>query len=77
MAQYKYKAINKTGEIITGRVQAANMLELEHRLTTLGQELITGVELKQGITLFSRRSLTRRVRLKAISCCKGRQRAGK
>jgi type IV pilus assembly protein PilC len=60
MAQYKYKAINKTGDIITGRVQAANMLELEHRLTTLGQELISGVDLKHGITFFSRRSLTRR-----------------
>lgn len=66
MAQYKYKAINKTGEIITGRVQAANVLELEHRLSTLGQELITSNELKANVTRFSRRQLTRRELLNLV-----------
>ena len=68
MAQYKYKAINKTGEIITGRVQAANMLELEHRLSTLGQELITCNELKASMTRFSRRQITQpRISIRTIN----------
>ena len=60
MAQYKYKAIDKSGKIINGRLQASNLLEIEHRLTTLGQDLITCVELKPSNIRFGRRSLTRR-----------------
>ena len=60
MAQFKYKAIDKNGKIITGRVQASNILELEHRLDTLGQDLITGTEFKPSAVRMGRRKLTRR-----------------
>jgi type IV pilus assembly protein PilC len=36
------------------------LLELEHRLTLLGQDLITGIEFKPSNIRFGRRSLTRR-----------------
>lgn len=60
MAQYKYKAMDKAGNLINGRMQATNILELEHRLNVQGQDLITGIEYKPGNVRFGRRSLTRR-----------------
>jgi type IV pilus assembly protein PilC len=60
MAQYDYKAIDKNGKIIKGRVQAVNLLEIEHRLSTLDQDLITCVEVKSRAALFGRKKLTRR-----------------
>lgn len=60
MAQYQYKAIDKTGTISTGRLQALNALEVEHRLTTLGQDLISCFELKPSQLRFGRRTLHRR-----------------
>lgn len=60
MAQYKYKSMNKDGAILTGRLQALNVLEVEHRLASLGQDLISCTELKPSNFRFGRRTLTRR-----------------
>ncbi len=60
MAQFKYKSMNKDGVILTGRLQALNSLEVEHRLASLGQDLITCTELKPSHFRFGRRTLTRR-----------------
>lgn len=60
MAQFKYKSMNKDGSILTGRLQALNPLEVEHRLATLGQDLITCTELKPSSFRIGRRTLTRR-----------------
>lgn len=60
MAQFKYKSMNKDGTIITGRLQALNVLEVEHRLASLGQDLIACTELKPSHFRLGRRTLTRR-----------------
>jgi type IV pilus assembly protein PilC len=60
MPQYKYQAIDKDGKTFKGRIQAANELELEHRLTTQGHDLITCDEAKTSSYFWSRNRLTRR-----------------
>jgi len=60
MPQYKYSAIDKNGKPFKGRIQAANELELEHRLSVQGQDLITCNEAKVSHYLWSKNKLTRR-----------------
>lgn len=60
MPQYKYHAIDKIGKAFKGQIQAANELELEHRLTIQGQDLITCVEVKTSGSFFSKSRLSRR-----------------
>ncbi len=60
MPQYKYSAIDKDGKPFKGRIQAANELELEHRLSVQGQDLITCVEAKASYYFWTKNRLTRR-----------------
>ncbi|HEY6528189.1 MAG TPA: type II secretion system F family protein [Cellvibrionaceae bacterium] len=60
MAQFKYKAVDKSGVLAKGRTQAANLLDLEHRLMQQGQDLITCEEIKSNGMFRGRHKLTRR-----------------
>jgi type IV pilus assembly protein PilC len=60
MPQYKYSAIDKEGKPFRGRIQAANELELEHRLGVQGQDLINCIEVKTSYYFWSKNQLTRR-----------------
>lgn len=60
MPQYKYSAIDKEGKPFRGRIQAANELELEHRLAVQGQDLINCLEVKTSYYFWSKNKLTRR-----------------
>lgn len=60
MPQYKYSAIDKEGKPFKGRIQAANELELEHRLAVQGQDLINCLEVKTSYYFWSKNKLTRR-----------------
>jgi type IV pilus assembly protein PilC len=60
MPQYKYSAIDRDGKPFKGRIQAANELELEHRLSVQGQDLITCVEAKASYYFWTKNRLTRR-----------------
>ncbi len=60
MPQYKFSAIDKDGKSFKGRIQAANELELEHRLSVQGQDLITCVEAKASYYFWTKNRLTRR-----------------
>ncbi len=60
MPQYQYQAVDKHGKTFKGRIQAANELELEHRLTTQDHDLITCVEVKTSGHFWARNRLTRR-----------------
>lgn len=60
MSQYKYKAVNAHGKMIQGRMHAANVLELEHRISNQSQDLINFSEIKPSSLHFSRRKLQRR-----------------
>ena len=60
MSHFKYKSIDADGKIYTGRMQASNVLDIEHRLANLKQDLITCDEVKQSVFKVGRRSLTRR-----------------
>lgn len=60
MAQFKYKAIDEQGKVRTGRMHAANLLEIEHRLANLHYDLITCQEQKVSSFRLGRRHLTRR-----------------
>lgn len=42
MALFAYKAINTSGQRVRGRLAAANLLDLEQRLTRMGLDFITG-----------------------------------
>lgn len=60
MAHYKYKAIDAHGKIHNGTMHAANLLEIEHRLSGLKYDLINCKEQKPGGMRFGRKNLTRR-----------------
>ena len=42
MATFEYRAINELGRITKGRIEAANLLDLESRIKQMGLELIEG-----------------------------------
>jgi type IV pilus assembly protein PilC len=60
MPQYKYKAVDDAGKLRTGRMHAANLLEIEHRLTNIQYTLINCSELKTGGFRLGRKKLSRR-----------------
>jgi type IV pilus assembly protein PilC len=60
MPQYKYKAVDDAGKLRTGRMHAANLLEIEHRLTNIHYTLINCSELQTGGFRLGRKKLTRR-----------------
>ncbi|MFY8130511.1 MAG: type II secretion system F family protein, partial [Burkholderiaceae bacterium] len=42
MATFEYRAVNELGRITKGRIEAANLLDLESRIKQMGLELIEG-----------------------------------
>lgn len=60
MAQFQYKAIDADGKILKGRMHAANVLEIEHRLENIKCSLVTCEEVRPSSFHFGRRKLTRR-----------------
>lgn len=55
MVLYAYKAMNGEGRLLRGRLQAANLADLENRLSRLGLDLVEGDLRSSGSRLFSRR----------------------
>lgn len=60
MAEYKYKSIDQRGKIIQGTLHATNILEIEHRLQKVKQDLISAKEIKPRLLGFGRNKLERR-----------------
>lgn len=60
MAYYKYKSIDTDGKLYSGRMQASNVLEIEHRLANVKQDLIVCDEVRPLIFRLGRRKLTRK-----------------
>ncbi|KAF0166856.1 MAG: type IV pilus assembly protein PilC [Rhodocyclaceae bacterium] len=48
MALYAYKAMNDHGRMVTGRLEAINLIDLEMRLKRMDLDFINGDTLKQG-----------------------------
>jgi type IV pilus assembly protein PilC len=48
MALYAYKAMNTHGRMVTGRLEAINLIDLEMRLKRMDLDFINGETLKQG-----------------------------
>ncbi len=59
MAAYQYKAINKTGRPVRGKLDAANEVDLELRLKKMGLDLITARAARSQGTSVSGGSITR------------------
>ncbi len=60
MPSYKYTAIDASGKRVTGRIQAANSLEIEHRLSNSELDLINLSEVSSGRLKFGKKKLTRK-----------------
>ena len=62
MASYQYSAINQTGAVVRGRIEASGRQDLERRVSRLGLSLISssevGYRLGGGLSIFQR-SVTR------------------
>jgi type IV pilus assembly protein PilC len=56
---YKYKAIDNSGKMRHGNVEADNLLDLEQRLSGMGLDLITFKEVKPGFFSFRSKGITR------------------
>lgn len=56
---YKYKAIDNSGKIRHGNVEADNLLDLEQRLSGMGLDLINFKEVKPGLFSFKSKGITR------------------
>ncbi len=63
MALYTYQAIDSRGARRRGRVDAANLLDLEQRLSRMGLDLVRGAPSHAAARLVGRGALTRRERI--------------
>jgi type IV pilus assembly protein PilC len=59
MSAFSYRAINPRGRSVRGRMEAANLADLELRLRRLGLDLVHGTPVRQ-ITWQRQRSISRR-----------------
>ena len=48
MATFKYSAVNQSGQVVNGKIEASNKGDLERRVSRLGLSLISGSEIKGG-----------------------------
>ena len=55
MPLYQYKAMNSTGRVMRGRMDAINLIDLEMRLKRMELDFINGETLKSGSALGSSR----------------------
>jgi type IV pilus assembly protein PilC len=60
MPLYKYKAIDASGKIITGNLDAGNGNDLELRLEKMEMDLVTFKQKDHGVDLFGRNKIERR-----------------
>ena len=59
MPLYSYKAIDSIGKSVLGRVDAANLFDLEQRLSRMGLDLVTGAPTRQTSRLIGGGKITR------------------
>jgi len=59
MPLYTYKAIDSIGKSVLGRVDAANLFDLEQRLSRMGLDLVTGAPTRQTSRLIGGGRVTR------------------
>lgn len=59
MPLYTYKAIDSAGKAVLGRVDAANIFDLEQRLARMGLDLITGAPTRQTSRIVAGGKITR------------------
>ncbi len=59
MPLYTYKAIDSIGKSVLGRVDAANLFDLEQRLSRMGLDLVTGAPSRQTSRLIGGGKITR------------------
>ena len=50
MPTYQYSAVNQTGRVIRGKIDAGGAQDLERRLSRLGLSIISSSEIKRGIS---------------------------
>ena len=60
MPQFQYKAVDATGKIIQGSLDAGNISDLELRLEKMDMDLVTYKQKKPGADLFGRNKVGRR-----------------
>lgn len=60
MPQFRYKAMDQYGHISRGTIQGTNIFDVESRLSSQKQDLLTCKEIRITAGRFSRRRLTRR-----------------
>ena len=60
MPNYKYKAVDATGKIILGSLDAGNVADLELRLEKMEMDLVTYKQKQPGADLFGRNKVGRR-----------------
>ncbi|MGW8270581.1 MAG: type II secretion system F family protein [Burkholderiales bacterium] len=59
MALFTYKAIDASGKAVLGRIDAANVFDLEQRLSRMGLDLVNGAQSSQRTRLIGRGRVTR------------------
>ena len=59
MAIFKYKSVNEIGQMTQGRIDAVNEPDLEARLQSMGQELVSYHEVTHHTSFFQRKKITR------------------
>ena len=59
MALFTYKAIDASGKAVLGRIDAANLFDLEQRLSRMGLDLVNGAQSSQRGRLIGRGKVTR------------------
>ena len=59
MPLYTYKAIDSIGKSVLGRVDAANLFDLEQRLSRMGLDLVTGAPTRQTTRIVGGGKITR------------------
>jgi type IV pilus assembly protein PilC len=59
MALFTYKAIDPSGKAVLGRIDAANVFDLEQRLSRMGLDLVNGAQSSQRGRMIGRGKVTR------------------
>jgi type IV pilus assembly protein PilC len=59
MAIFTYKAIDPSGKAVLGRIDAANVFDLEQRLSRMGLDLVNGAQSSQRSRMIGRGKVTR------------------
>ncbi|MBL8472917.1 MAG: type II secretion system F family protein [Rhodocyclaceae bacterium] len=60
MALHRYKAVNAEGRVVHGQIEAANVVDLELRLSHMGLDFVSGAPARRALQLRRRRGVPRR-----------------